>query len=161
MHQHQSLGPALAPGLRQVQVVLEVAVALLVRFGAQAALAQPEPCHLGSHEGPVNAVPGPAAQAFAIATGLDPVVQELAAELQLAMHRQVHPQKGQLTDRINPAQGWAEFQGIEYLDAAGTQQHVSQVEIPMAFADVSALAALPKPGREPLALLLHPVAQTT
>ena len=61
MHQHQSLGAGLAPGFRQVQVVLEIAMALLPRFGAQAALAQPEPSHLGPHEGPVNAVPGPAA----------------------------------------------------------------------------------------------------
>ena len=88
------------------------------------------------------------------------MVQELVAELQLAMHRQVHHQKGQLTDRIDPAQGWTEFQGIEHLDAIGAQQHVAQVEIPMAFADESALAALPNPGRQPLALLLHPLAQS-
>ena len=159
VHQHQPPGAGHRPALGQGQVALQISQALLPFLATEAPLAQPQGIHLGPYQRPVGAVPGPTPQALRVVLGFDPAVEQQRAQVGAAAHRQVHHQKGQLTDRIDPAQGVAEFQRVEHFDARRAQQHVAQVQIAVAFADL-ALGPPPfKPGAKRRSLLLHPAAQ--
>ena len=159
MHQHQGLALALDPVHCQAQIACQLGLDAAALRCCQAALLQPQPAHLGAHQGSIDAVPGPAAQAIPIAAGLHPTVEQQGSKICPAPHRQIHHQEGQLTDRIDPAQGLAEFQGVEHLDAGSAQQHVAQVQITVALADMAPPLPLAKPGLQGPCLLPHPGCQ--
>jgi hypothetical protein len=147
MAEQQQPGPALADPLCQLQI------------GPHLFALAAEGRHLGAHHGAVAEVPAPEQQADVVATALQPAVEHAHGQAGETALLQVHHQKGQVADHIDPAQGRTEFEAVEGLDPPLLQHQVAQMQIAMALAHPARRQPLGKTGLQAAKLLLGPALQ--
>ncbi len=102
------------------------------------ALAPADGGHHGTHHAAVDQVETQHAQAFIVATRLEPCVQHGVGKAGVFARHQVHHQKSDVVGGVDPAQVGAELQRIERHEAAILQQQVLQMQIAVALANRTA-----------------------
>jgi hypothetical protein len=75
----------------------------------------------------------------------------------LLLHLEIHHQKSDLTDWVDPSQPWVEVNGVKDLElAVGSAVDIAAMQIAMALTDGSRFEPLLEPWGESFALLLSP-----
>ena len=115
--------------------------------------------HLRAHQRARDQVEAQRGQAVVVAARLEVGVDEAECQSALAVRQQVHRQKGDVVEHVDPAQRVVEFDAVEGAGLAVELQHVRQVQVAVALAHAAvAPAGLPQ-RRERLQLLAEPRAQ--
>ena len=135
----------------EVEIAMEQPLVCAALGRIEIVLGQAQTDNLGADHGPVALVEIEQLKAAVIAGGLQVAVEKQPAQVGLATVIQVHGQKGDVVDDVDPAQILVELDAVEQQRPGIRPGHVGEVDVAGAAAHKAALLALPDHRREGLA----------
>ena len=104
-------------------------------------LGLPNGRNFGPHQCSVHRVEAQQEQGIEVTAEAQAFIDKLVGQPRLPMRYQIHVGKGPFAGGVDPAQVLAEFDAVKHLDMLVNEHQVGQMQVTMAFAQQTGLAA--------------------